>query len=102
MSKKTKSAAKPGVILLSDDDLLVILAMQEKINNLKMALADAYFNLKAHEDNLKATVINIEKLTNEYVEEAKTIARHKGVNIDNPTEGQWNLDLINHTLSKVG
>lgn len=99
MSKKTKS--KPGVISLSQADLAVILAMQEKINNLKINLADAYANLKVEEDKLKNISNSIEKLTNEYVEEAKTIARHKGVNIDNPGEGQWNLDLINGTLTKI-
>jgi len=96
MSKKTKSK-----FALSQDDLAKILAMQEKINATKIALADAYINLKTQEDNLRNLSSNIDKLTNEYVEEAKAIARSKGVNIDNPNEGQWNLDLIGHTLTKI-
>jgi predicted nucleic acid-binding Zn-ribbon protein len=103
MSKKTKSVE--GVICLTDGDLKAILNMQENINNSKILLADTYIELKSQKTRLGSSIeeieASIERLTKDYIEEAKRVARSKGVDIDNPKEGQWRLDLIDHTLTKV-
>jgi len=110
MSKKKRIDMSPlklpnlngEMIHLSNEDMAHIRELQVNISNLKIALADAYIKSKKHDETLTEAVIGVEKLTNEYMEEAKKIARDHGVDIDAPDQGQWNLDLNAQTLSKVG
>jgi hypothetical protein len=64
-------------------------------------LADAFLQHLDREDGLKAVVADIKTAHAEYLEEAKSVARAHGVDIDKPESGKWNLDITAKTISKL-
>lgn len=90
------------IITLSDEDLAVLRRVQAELTRLKVSVANHTIKLHEIKEHLKALTSEAKAKEEEFIDEARKVTKAHGVDVDQPDQGQWNIDLDNNTLNKVG
>lgn len=99
--KKRFSLNSDNFITLNDDELAPLKKLQQEIVNTKIALANTTIQFTKTEENIRVMVDKLIVMEDNYVNEAKEVAKAHGIDVDKPDQGQWNLDIDNKTLKKT-
>lgn len=90
------------IITLSDEDLAVLRRVQAELTRLKLSVANHTMKLHEIQEHLKALMTDAKVKEEEFIDEARKLTKAHGVDVDQPDQGQWNIDLNNNTLNKIG
>lgn len=109
MAKKKASATvekitpviSKEVISLSDEDLAALRQCQLELTKLKVNIANHVMKLHEIEGHLKSLTAEAKTKEQEFIDEARKVTKAHGVDVDQPDQGQWNIDLDNNTLNKI-
>lgn len=85
-------------IILNDDELVGLKTKQQELVALKVELANFVLHTSRSQKSFENVISTKE---NEYLEEARALAKSHGVDPDSPDAGKWNLNLDEKTLIKV-
>lgn len=99
--KKRFSLNSDNFITLNDDELAPLKKLQQEIVNTKITLANTTIQFTKTEENIRVMVDKLIVMEDNYVTEAKEVAKAHGIDVDKPDQGQWNLDIDNKTLKKT-
>jgi len=88
-------------IALSDDDLVVLRQVQAELTKLKVFVANHTIRLYEMQEYLKNLTVDAKNKEKEFMDEARKVTKAHGVDVDQPDQGQWNIDLDNNTLNKL-
>lgn len=91
----------PDVITLTEEELVKLNDFDKKLNDLKGKLADGYLQKCAIDEALAKLTNIVNSVRAEFIAAAKVVAKVHGIDLDQPNQGNYSLNLAEKSLRKI-